>query len=154
MENKPKLSNLENISHNEIYKFMTSQWQHQNLLSYQKLNMMMLLEVAALSGAFVVKGYLGVALLCTSIIVSCLLYLLMLRDWELRDQHIELLDKVHEPLNVYVKLEAKNKWRTGRFILKILLCVLLITNLIAVGVLVVEQPVNLTKISSHTNTNR
>lgn len=68
-------------------------------------------------------------------LVGIILYRLMRRDWHVRDQHLEILDKVHMPLKIRMVPPAETIWSNGQFLLKTLFTLLLITNLTAIVIL-------------------
>lgn len=117
------------VSDNEIYKFVTAHWQHQNQLSWSRLYVMVALELATLGGAISIKGVLGIGAIVVGTFVGFLLYRLILRDWHVRDQHQELIDNVHKSSGIRMAPEPGSKWNHGRFLLRSLFITLLLTNI-------------------------
>lgn len=117
------------VSDNEIYKFLTTQWQHQNQLSWSRLYVMVALELAVLGGAISIKGALGVGAIIIGTFIAFILYRLVLRDWHVRDQHLALLNKVHKSSEIQMLIDPGTKWNQGRFLLYILFGTLFLTNL-------------------------
>lgn len=140
----------ENVTENEIYKFMISQWQHQNQMGWSRLYFVLALEIAILSGAFffakewIGKGWIGIgigiALICIGTLVGFIIYRLMHRDLDIRDQHLEILDKVHMPLDIRmtpkVTTTLNNFLHNSQFLLRSLFFLLLIINLTAIVLLI------------------
>lgn len=55
MTRKQREFKPENVTENEIYKFITAQWQHQNQMGWSRLYFVLALETATLSAAYSVK---------------------------------------------------------------------------------------------------
>lgn len=132
--------NPNNVSENEIYKFITAQWQHQNQLSWSRLYVMLALETATLGGAFSAKGLVGIGTIIIGTFVGFILYRLMRRDWHVRDQHLQMLDKVHIPLEIRMIPPSGTRFNNGQFLLRTLFITLLLTNVAALAVLLVQKP--------------
>lgn len=128
-----------NVSENEIYKFVTAQWQHQNQLSWSRLYVMLALEFSVLGGAFSAKGLVGSGAIIVGTFVGFILYRLMLRDWNVRDQHLQLLDKVHDPLRIRMIPPSGTRLNNGQFLLRILFITLLATNVAVLTVLFFQK---------------
>ena len=126
--------NPKNVSENEIYKFVTSHWQHQNQLSWSRLYVLLALEFAVLGGAFSTRGLVGIGAVIVGTFVGFIIYCLMKRDWIVRDQHLQLLDKVHSPLGISMK-PTGGKFSNGEFFLNTLFLTLLVTNVAVLAVL-------------------
>lgn len=128
-----------NVSENEIYKFITAQWQHQNQLSWSRLYVMLALEFAALGGAFSAKGLVGSGAIIVGTFVGFILYRLMRRDWNVRDQHLRLLDKVHGPLGIRMIPPSGTRLNNGQFLLRTLFITLLATNVAVLAILFCQK---------------
>ncbi|MDD3483170.1 hypothetical protein [Azovibrio restrictus] len=129
MKQREAIFDPEKVSDNEIYKFLTTHWQHQNQLSWSRLYVMVALELATLGGAFSIKGILGVSAIVVGTFVGFLLYRLILRDWHVRDQHQELIEKVHKSSDIRMVPEPGSRWNHGRFLLRNLFTTLFLTNI-------------------------
>lgn len=126
-----------NVTDNEIYKFLTAHWQHQNQLSWSKLYALLALESGTLAASYTLKGGLGAALIVVGTLVGLILYRLILRDWDVRNQGalLALLDSVHRPLGVSMVPPAGSRWSNGRFLLNCLFALLFITNMVGLCVI-------------------
>lgn len=121
------------VTENEIYRFMTSLWISHNQMSWNRLQMMLALETASLVGAFSKPGLLGtVALLIASALIF-VLYKMILRDWDIRDQHRSLLDRVHDPLAIRLIIAPRSWHERGQHLLQITVSLLVCMNLLIVG---------------------
>lgn len=127
-----------NVTENEIYKFITAQWQHQNQLSWSRPYVMLALEFAVLSAAYSAKGLVGIGAVVVGTFVGFIIYCLMLRDWTVRDQHLELLNKVHSPLGISMK-PTGGKFNNGQFFLRALFITLLVTNVAVMTALLCQR---------------
>ena len=96
---------------------------------------MLALEFAALGGAFSAKGLIGCATIIIGTFVCFILYCLMRRDWHVRDQHLQILDKVHVPLGIRMIPPSGTRLNNGQFLLRMLFVTLLGTNIAALVVL-------------------
>lgn len=141
------------VSDNEIYKFITAHWQHQNQLSWSRLYVMVALELATLGGAASIKGILGVGAIVVGTFVGLLLYRLIQRDWHVRDQHQELMDKVHKSSGIRMAPEPGSKWNHGRFLLRNLFITLLLTNIATSLILLCPTKFQLAPASAATPSN-
>lgn len=126
-----------NVSENEIYKFLATHWQHQNQLSWSRLYALLALESGTLAGSYSVKGWTGLGLLLVGTLVGFILYRLIKRDWDVRDQDKlrEILDRVHEPLGIRMISPREPTWCSGQFLLNALFVVLLLTNIVSLAIL-------------------
>lgn len=138
------------VSENEIYKFLTTQWQHQNQLSWSKLYVILALESGTLAGSYNIKGLLGCGLVIVGTLIGFILYRLILRDWDVRNQErlLSILDSVHSPLGLRMIPPAKSTLSNGKFLLNLLFIILLLTNLAAFAYLL---PCKYEPISTATN---
>lgn len=122
MENTPPLYRLSlnttdfsGVSESEVYRFLTTQYLHQNQLSWSRLQTTFAIEAGILAWFFSAETctpLVVVGMILGSITVW-LLHQLILRDWEIRDQNNEKLDKVHEPLGIKLIRPATRKWFRG-----------------------------------------
>ena len=118
------------VTDNEIYKFLTAHWHHHNLLSWSKLNVLLVLEVATLAGADAISAqrFWPIGVLVLGTLVGGILYLLILRDWEVRDSVCALLDQLHVPIGIRMIPRASSRAVHGQFLLQLLLVLLVVAN--------------------------
>lgn len=128
-DKKIEIFALRKVSDDQVYSFLTSQFFNQDQLSWNRTQTIVAIEAGILASSFALKGILGVASLLLGSILVWLIWCLVLRDWEIRDQHLILLDAVHKPLGIRLICKAKFKWRTGRIILKAIVLFLIFINL-------------------------
>jgi hypothetical protein len=129
------------VSANEIYKFLVAQWQHQNQLSWGKLYSILAVESALLAASYSATTKLvGCGAIVIGSFVCFILYQLIRRDWDVRNQRrlLELLDAVHNPLGIRMIPPARSKWENGQFLLALLMRTLLATNVVVAGILILR----------------
>lgn len=122
------------VSSNEIYKFLTAHWHHHNQLSWSKLYIMLALESATLAASDKLSSQspnLACALLLIGTAVGIILYRLMLRDWEVRDEYTQKLDMVHDLFGIRMIPRSKGPFLHGHSLLLLLVLLLGLTNMIA-----------------------
>ena len=117
------------VSENEIYRFVTTQYLHQNQLSWSRLQTIFAVETATLTSAFVKPGFYGNAAVFLGSAVIVILYLMVIRDWQVRDQNNNLLDNVHQPLNIRLIIKPKYWWQRGKNLFPIAILSSLLANL-------------------------
>ena len=118
------------VSSDPIYSFLTSQFLNQEQLSWNRTQTIVAVEAGLLASSFALQGIFGVASLLFGSILIWLIWCLILRDWEVRDQNFVLLDSIHKQLGIRLICEPKFKWRRGRIILKSIVYFLIFINII------------------------
>lgn len=125
----------EDVSANEIYKFLTTHWHHHNLLSWSKLYILFIVESAALAGSWQLQFHCrlneALVLLVVATLVAIILWRLMLRDCEIRDYCAKKLDIVHEPLQMRMIPHSVGPGSQGNGLLDALVFLLVATNVAA-----------------------
>lgn len=110
---RKSIFNPAEVSENEVYRFITTQYQHQNQLSWSRLQTIFAVETATLTGAFAKPGFYGNAAILLGTVIIVILYLMVIRDWQVRDQNTNLLDAVHQPRNIKLIVKPKFWWLRG-----------------------------------------
>ena len=128
MENNNKKA-LFNSVPEPVYSFITSYYLHQDNLSWGRTQILFAIDAGTLAAAFAVKQLAPFTLLA-GILLIIFIWLLIERDWEVRDQNLEHLDKVHVPLGIVMVKKPKYPIRRGSFILRLVFCVLIFINAI------------------------
>lgn len=101
-----------------VYAFLTDYYMYQDELSWGRTQLLVAVEAGAIASAFAVRQLASVTLLVGAVLVA-IIWRIVERDWETRDQNLELLDKVHEPLGIRMVKKARNEWWQGCFLLRI-----------------------------------
>ena len=110
------------VNGNEVYRFITTHYFHQNQLSWSRLQTQFAVEAGLLTWYFSQKQSPTISAfgMILGVIVIWLLYKLVLRDWEIRDQNENVLKLFHEPLGIEMRIHPKdenkmdeNKWLRG-----------------------------------------
>jgi hypothetical protein len=132
---KPSASPAIDVDINEIYRFLTTQYLHQNQLSWSRLQVAFIVEAGILTWFFSsINSTIPMFVITIGIILGCIviwmLYQLVLRDWEIRDQNEDFLNKIHQPFGIeLLKKKCKNGFR-GRNIAPCLTYGSIIINII------------------------
>jgi hypothetical protein len=115
----------------EIYRFLTTQYLHQNQLSWSRLQTTFAIEAGLLAWFFSAETPMPVVVvgMILGSLAIWLLHQLILRDWEVRDQNTNTLDQVHGPLQIKLIKEAGRKWLKGRYVAAYLTYGSIIVNL-------------------------
>jgi hypothetical protein len=104
------------VNENEIYRFLTTQYLHQNQLSWSRLQTAFAVEAGLLTWFFssINSANTLVTLISMGLgsVVIWLLYQLILRDWDIRDQNKSLLEQIHSNRKLKIEL-LKNKCEKG-----------------------------------------
>ena len=102
--------------------------------------MRLALQASTLAGAYQLHDIdalkpASFGLLIVGLVVAALLYLLMQRDWEIRDYVAKKLDRVHREHDIEVLPQPNRMLVKGSTLLKTLMVVLVITNFAAAFVM-------------------
>ncbi|HVC97981.1 MAG TPA: hypothetical protein VND64_30195 [Pirellulales bacterium] len=128
---------LDDIKGNEIYRGLIVYYLHQDKLSWNRLQSLAVVQAALIAGALSARGGLGIIALAAGVFVAIIAWSLIERDWEIRDQHLHLLDAVHQPLGIRMVQPSRilpNWWR-GTVIIRALLVLIIIVNFSLIGYL-------------------
>lgn len=106
----------------DIYGFLTNQYLHQNQLSWSRLQTIFAIEAGILAWFFSFGSSLAISSLglLLGTCVVWLLYRLVIRDWEIRDQNLHLLDEVHEQIGISMIQPTRHSVLSGNVILRVL----------------------------------
>jgi hypothetical protein len=114
----PRVLTLPNDA--EIYNFLTRYYLHQDQLSWSRIQTIVAIEGAVLAGALAKGGLLACGLLAFGALVIWLLWKLINRDWQVRDQDLDLLDQVHKPKGIRLTTPPIPSWASGQRLLSVL----------------------------------
>jgi len=108
------------VNADQIYRYLIQYYLHQDQLSWGRIQNVVVVELALLAASYHCAGKLvGVAVLVVGTPIILLLWQLIKRDWEIRDQNLKrILDKVHGPLGIVMCVEPRNEWWRGSTIVK------------------------------------
>lgn len=85
---------------NEVYRFLVTYYLHQDKLSWSRTQTLVVVEAGLLAASFAKGGLIAIISLLIGSIVIWLIWRLIQRDWEIRDQNLEIIDKVHGPKGI------------------------------------------------------
>jgi hypothetical protein len=120
----------EKISESEIYRFLYTYYQHQDRLSWSRTQALGIVEGGILAVAFSKQGLTGSLALLVGTIIIWLIWQLIQRDWEVRDQHLKDLDLIHEPRNIRMRIKPRCQFRRGSFIMKLIIRSIIFINIL------------------------
>jgi hypothetical protein len=121
-----------------VYAHLTAQYRHQDQLSWGRTQLLFAIEVGTLAAAFSLRPLAVPVLIFGTFLVSAI-WLLVERDWEVRDQDQKLLDKVNKPLRVCMAIEPRYTWRRGSNILRVVFWGLIAVNIVLIGLFVLAS---------------
>lgn len=126
----------------EVYRFLVTYYIYQDQISWSRTQILFLVEAGLLTAAFAKKSYLAGVTLTAAIILIALIWLLVERDWQIRDQHLAVLDRVHDPRGITMTVPPKFTFWRGTFILRLIFASLIVVDiLLALTFLICEvQP--------------
>lgn len=131
---REKFQDKDPVSSDELYKFFTAHWHHHNQLSWSKLYIMLALESATLAASDRLSHQnpnAACVLLFVGTLVGIILYRLILRDWEIRDEYTKKLAIVHKPFDIFMIPPSEGPLKHGQSLLLLLIALLGLTNLAA-----------------------
>ena len=128
--NEAKFLNPIHIKDEHVYAFLTEYYIHQDQLSWGRTEALGVVEIGILTAAFAKEGWIAATSLIVGSVVVWLIWCLVQRDWEMRDQSLSALDSVHAPRNISMACATKHWWWRGRTILRVIVCLILLTNIL------------------------
>lgn len=114
----------------EVYRFLVTYYLYQDQLGWSRTKLLFTVEAAVLAAAFAYKGFLATAVLTAGIILVVLIWFIVERDWQIRDQHLAVLDRVHLPRGLMMTVPAK--WLGGGCILRLIFGFLIVADVFLV----------------------
>jgi hypothetical protein len=120
---------FENLPPEIVYTHLTEYYLYQDELSWSRTQLLVAVEGGALAAAFALRP-LAVPTLLVGTVLTSLIWRLVERDWEVRDQNLGMLDKAHGPLGIRMTKRARSMWWRGAVILRTVFASLLAVNLI------------------------
>src|SRR5437867_3918144 len=112
----------------EVYSHLVDCYLHQNELGWSRAEILLAIEAGSIAAAFSVKP-LAIYALIFGMIFVVLLWILVERDWVVRDQNLPLIRTVHKPLGVVMGKPANGKATLGTRILRAVFGLLLLVDL-------------------------
>ena len=99
---------------------------------------MFAIEAGTLAAAFALRP-IAVPILLFGVLLVLAIWRLVERDWEVRDQALNLLDKVNKPLGIrMIKIPRNELWR-GSMILRAVFVGLIALNILLTGLFVLAS---------------
>lgn len=117
----------------EVYAWLTSYYLHQDQLSWSRTQTTVAVEAGVLAAVWSIDGRASTLPLLVGTLIVFLLWGLIQRDWEIRDQDIANLDTVHRRFGIALAKTPRYAWRRGSFVINLLTLLLSIVNLVLAG---------------------
>jgi len=117
------------ISESEFYRFIGAYYLHQDTLSWSRTQNLFAVEAGVLVAAFTRHGWLALLALLLGSGLVFLIWRLIQRDWQIRDQYNPYFDEFHKAWGVTLGVPPKNRWYRGHHIVKIIYCSMIALNL-------------------------
>ncbi len=105
------------VTEDAVYKHLTDYYLYQDRLSWSRTQTLVVLEAALLAASYAKAGtFIAPVILILGTFVVWLIWRLIKRDWQVRDQNLKLLDQVHERKGIRMVVPASTIWSKGSFI--------------------------------------
>ncbi|MGH9745219.1 MAG: hypothetical protein ACRD59_03815 [Candidatus Acidiferrales bacterium] len=119
----------EPIENDDFYRFISAHYFHHDNLSWGRTQILFAIEAGVLVAAFNKRGWLAIAALVLGSLLVFLIWRLIQRDWQVRDQYLKYFDEFHKPWEVMLRTRPKSKWYSGRHIVEFVTFSIIVFNL-------------------------
>ncbi len=119
---------LEQVNAVEIYRTAVSHYLHSNRLSWSRAQAITVIEGGIFAAAFYLRNWQGALTLCGGSVLVVIFWVLIERDWEIRDQHLPFLDKIHETTGIRMREDPKQGSLSGHEIVQCTMELLILLN--------------------------
>ncbi len=135
----PEEVNWGAIDEKEFYRFIYTYYFHQDALSWKRTELLLAVEAGVLAAAFAQRSSVAVAVvaLVGGSVVVFLIWRLIQRDDQVRDQYNRYFKKFHEKLiadptmpDRIMTVPAKTRWYRGGHIIRFIIWSLITFNLL------------------------
>ena len=108
----------EPVSPAEFYRFIYTYYFHQDSLAWTRTQNLLVIEAGVLAAAFSKGGWLAIVALVLGSVLVLLVWHLIQRDWQVRDQYNHYFDEFHKEWGVTLGVPPKGYWYRGRHIIQ------------------------------------
>jgi len=122
----------ESVSPTEFYRFISAYYFHQDSLSWSRTQNLLVIEAGVLAAAFSKHGWLAILALALGSVLVLLIWHLIQRDWQVRDQYNPYFDEFHKEWGVTLGVPARGYWYRGRHIVKAITWGVIVFNLCSI----------------------
>jgi hypothetical protein len=119
----------ESVKPEEFYRFIYTYYFYQEGVSWTRTQNLLVVEGGVLAAAFSQHGQLAILALAGGSVLVFLIWRLIQRDWQIRDQYIPYFDEFHKDWGVKMALPAKGYWYRGRHIINAIIWSVIVFNL-------------------------
>lgn len=116
----------------DFYRFIYTSYFHQDNLSWSRTQILLVVEGGVLTAAFSKHGWLAVLALALGSVLVLLIWHLIQRDWQIRDQYNPYFDEFHKEWGVRLAVQAKGYWYRGQHIVQGITWSIIVFNLCAI----------------------
>jgi len=121
------------IGESDFYRFACSFYFHQDSLSWSRTQMLFAIEAATLATVFSKRDWVVPLSTAFGSILVFLLWRLILRDWEIREQYAGYIGDFHRALPVELVAKPKIRCFGGRYIMRFIMLFLMFINACSCG---------------------
>jgi len=121
---------LTEVSDDQVYNWLTRYLLHQDQLSWSRTQTLVAVEAGVLAAAFYLNGKSSAVPLLLGGFIVWLLWCLIRRDWQVRDQDLLKLDDVHRAYGIRVTISPPVPWWSGSKVALTLIWLITITNIV------------------------
>jgi hypothetical protein len=105
------------VDKSDFYRFIYTYYFHQDTLSWRRTQILLVAEAGILAAAFNKHGWLAILALSLGSLLVFLIWRLIQRDWQVRDQYNKYFDECHAEWGVRLTVQPRTEWyRGGRII--------------------------------------
>jgi hypothetical protein len=126
------------VKDDEFYRFACAYYLHQDSLSWSRTQILFAVEGAALAAALSQRTSIAVLALLSGSVLVFLIWRLVQRDWQVRDQYLNFLDKFHkftEDSKIKMTVDPKGYSYRGSSITQFIILALIAINFLWATVL-------------------
>jgi hypothetical protein len=116
------------VTPNEVYRFLITYYIYQDQLSWSRIQSLAVVQIAISAGSLTHGKWQGALGLFLAAGLVALIWLLIERDWEIRDHHLPILDTIHKPNGIEM---TPDNWLSGAWTLRIIFVVIITFDIVA-----------------------
>jgi len=121
--------NEQNGLDREVYRFLVTQYLYEDQLSWSRVQTLVAVEAGLLAAAFAKRGLVAILALVVGSLLIALIWRLIERGWEVRDQNLKILDQVHKPRQIRMVKTARGVFWRGSCIIRLTVGLIIFANL-------------------------
>lgn len=119
------------ISESDFYRFIYTHYFHQDGLAWSRTQSLFAVEAGVLVAAFAKHGWIAILSLFAGSVLVFLIWRLIQRDVQARDQYNLYFDEFHKEWEVRMSVPPKSEWYRGSYIVRFIIWSVVFFNLCA-----------------------